>query len=226
MSNLTIDVKPSGSSSFGKIKDWLTAQVASEVKLDVFNRNLDVFVKDWKVATASIYGKRSYKDYDAAVKVKHMVTNTKKILGVDVPTHRTLATIELKVSSNKLGSFINTTKNESVTEAGGSGTFRVTRASILRKQHVVAVIGKKSKSSFFAGARDQKTPVHKGKIKGFSPKGYKNKIFIRLQANTWRQGRRLPIAEMYGIPNAYLLNSKRTKEAFRFEQRIKDLWKP
>lgn len=233
MSNLTIDIKPSGGSSFGKAKEWLTAQIASEVKVDVFNKNLDVFAKDWKVATASIFAKRSYKDYDSVMTVKHMVSNNTKILGINVTTHRTLATIELKVRSNKLGSFIHSSKLEPVQEfaAHGERSYLVTRVAILRSKRQVPSISFKSKSAYFANTRDSLSPKHKGRLKGFITKKDKNKIFIRMQAHTWRKiskgvYQRLPIAEMYGIPDAYLLNSIRTKKAFNFDQRIKDLWKP
>ena len=202
---------------------FLRKDIGEQLNLKVFQRNLNRFEKDWIKTGSQVYAK-SQKDLKQTVSLKFFGDKASLSSSGSVK----LAEITLDVRSNKLTSFAHSTNNESVANVGTTAsTHRVTRVAILRsKGKQVAIIGKKSKSSFFAGARDQKTPVHKGKIKGFSPKGYKNKIFIRLQANTWRQGRRLPIAEMYGIPNAYLLNSKRTKAAFNFEQRLKELWKP
>jgi hypothetical protein len=181
------------------------------------------FEKDWVKTGSQVFAK-SQKDLKQTVSLKFFGDKASLSSSGQVK----LAEITLDIRSNKLVSFAHSTRNESVANVGTTAsTHRVTRVAILRsKGKQVAIIGKKSKSSFFAGARDERTPVYKGRIKGFSPKGYKDKIFIRLQANTWRQGKRLPIAEMYGIPNAYLLNSRRTKDTFRFDQRLKDLWKP
>lgn len=201
---------------------FLRKDLNEQLNLQVFQRNLHRFEKDWVKKGSELYTK-SQRDLKQDLTSKMFANKSSLSSSGSVK----LAEIALQVRSNKLASFAHSTAMESVTEAGGSGSFRVTKAAILRgKGKQVVVISRKSKSNFFAGARDGSTPKFKGRIKGFSPRGYRDKIYIRLQPHTWVQGKRQPIAEMYGLPNAYLLNSNRTKTAFNFEQRIKDLWKP
>lgn len=201
---------------------FLRKDFEEKLNLRVFSKNLHRFRDDWVKETSSIYTK-SKKDLRQDISLK-MFTDKSSLSSSG---NTKLAEITLQVRSNKLASFAHSTNVEQVTEAGGSGKFRVTRAAMLRgKSKEVAVIGRKSKSRVFAKARTGTTPVFGGRIKGFTPKGYAGHIFIRLQPKTWKKKQRLPIAEMYGIPNAYLMNSKRTKTSFNFDQRLKELWKP
>jgi len=220
MSNL--DIKITQTSSKSTLVSFLKKNLEEKLDLKVFSKNLHRFTKDWVKETSSIYTK-SQKDLRQDLSLKILADKVSLSSSVKIK----LAKITLAVRSNSLASFAHSTLTETVTEAGGSGRFRVTRATIIRgKSKQVSIISRKSRSSYFASARDDVTPKFQGRIKGFTPKGHKGKIFIRLQAHTWKDNKRLPIAQMYGIPNAYLLNSKRTKDAFKFDQRLKDLWKP
>lgn len=225
MSNLVLPINPSGRSNKGELTKWLTQNLESSLKIERFNQNLVVFKNDWCKTASNLYTKRSAKDFAKGVTMSTLTKGTAKgILGGN--SVKTLANITLKVESNLLSSFSYDTHLGMVTEAGGSGKHRITRVAILKGQRKqVAMIGSRSKSARFASARDGITPKYKGRIKGFVPKGSK-KIYIRLQPHTWVAGSRQPIAQMFGIPNAYLLNSRRTKDSFKFDQRIKDLWKP
>lgn|SRR5574343_555991 len=216
-----MDIKLTQNSSSSSVVSFIKKGIEEKLDLKVFQRNVHRFTKDWVKETSGIYTK-SQRDLTKDLSVKMFADKTSLSSSGSVK----LAEITLAVQSNKLTSFAHSTKVEPVTEDGGSGRFRVTRVAMLRgKSREVAVISKRSKSTFFARARDGVTPVFQGRIKGFSPKGSK-KIYIRLQPHTWKNNKRLPIAEMYGIPNAYLLNSNRTKTKFNFDQRLKDLWKP
>jgi hypothetical protein len=224
MSNLVIPITPSGRSNKGELTKWLTQNLESSLKIERFNQNLVAFKNDWCKTAADLYTKRSPKEFAKYITVSSLMKGTAKGI-LEGNSIRTLANITLKVEANQLTSFSYDTHLGQVTEAGGSGKHRITRAAILKGQNKqVVMVGSKSKSARFALAKTGKTPVYKGRIKGFVPKGSK-KIYIRLQPHTWVKGSRQPIAQMYGIPNAYLLNSKRTKDAFNFDQRLKDLWK-
>jgi len=227
MSNLVLPISPSGRSNKGELTKWLTKNLESSLKIERFNQNLVVFKNDWCKTAATLYTKRTQKDFVKGVTMSTLTKGTAKgILGGN--SARTLANITLKVEAQQLTSFSYDTHLGKVSSADGlhSGKFRITRAAIIKGQRKqVVVVGSKSKSARFAGARDGKSPLYQGRIKGFIPKGSK-KIYIRLQPHTWVDGSRQPIAQMFGIPNAYLLNSRRTKDAFKFDQRIKDLWKP
>lgn len=227
MSDLVLPIKPSGRSNTGELTKWLKTNLESSLKIERFNQNLVIFKKDWCKTASELYTKRSQKDFEKYVTVSSLTKGTAKGI-LEGGSNRTLANITLKVESNKLSSFNYDTHLGMVSEDGGSGKHRVTRVAILKgSRKKVPIIPDTNKSSFFKGAMGAKvTPRYKGRIKGFVPKGHK-KIYIRLQPKTWGEGhRRLPIAEMYGIPNAYLLNSNRTKTKFNFDQRLKDLWKP
>jgi len=217
-----MDITITQSSSKSTLVSFLRKDIEEKLDLKVFSKNLHRFTKDWVKETSSIYTK-SQKDLRQDLSLKMFADKVSLSSSSSVK----LAEITLAVRSNSLASFAHSTLTETVTEAGGSGRFRVTRAAtLLGKSKQVAVISRKSRSSYFASARDDLTPKFQGRIKGFTPKGHKGKIFIRLQPKTWgARKQRLPIAQMYGIPNAYLLNSKRTKTAFNFDQRLKDLWK-
>lgn len=225
MSNLTIPIQPSGRSNTGELTKWLKSNLESSLKRNRFNDNLVLFKKDWCKTAADLYTKRSQKDFEKYVSVTSLLKkDATGILSGTAP--RTLSTITLKVESNLLTSFSYDTRVGMVTEAGGSGKHRITRAAILKGQRKqVVMIGSKNRHPKFQVAKTGLTPKYKGRIKGFVPKGYK-KIYIRLQPHTWVDGQRQPIAQMLGIPNAYLLNSNRTKTKFKFDQRLKDLWKP
>jgi len=210
------------SSNSTTIATAIRKDISEQFGLRTFSKNLNRFTKDWVKETSSIFTK-SQKDLRQDISVKMFADKSSLSSSGNIK----LAEITLQVRSNKLASFAHSTNFETVTESGGSGKFRVTRAAMLRgTSKDVAVIGRRSKSRLFAKARTGTTPVFGGRIKGFTPKGYAGHIFIRLQPKTWSKKQRLPIAEMYGIPNAYLMNSRRVKNSFNFDQRIKDLWKP
>jgi hypothetical protein len=221
MSNLVIPITPSGRSNKGELTKWLTQNLESSLKIERFNQNLVVFKNDWCKTAASLYTKRSPKEFAKYVTMSTLTKGTAKSI-LEGNIVRTLANITLKVEHNKLASFEYDTHLDSVS----GGNYRIVRAAVLKGQRKqVAVISRKSRDPIYATARDGITPRAKGRIKGFIPKGTKGKIFIRLHEHTWVGGKRTEIAQMYGIPNAYLLNSRRTKDAFKFDQRLKDLWK-
>ena len=223
MSNITIPIQPSGRSNTGELTKWLKTNLESSLKRNRFNDNLVLFKKDWCKAASDLYTKRSQKDFEKYVTMSSLLK--KDAEGVLAGgSKRTLANITINVEQNKLSSFSYDTHLGMVTEAGGSGKFRITRASILKGQRKQVVMIGKTRSPIYETARTGITPKFKGRIKGFVPKGSK-KIFIRLHEHTWVGGKRTEIAQMYGIPNAYLLNSNRTKNKFKFDQRLKDLWK-
>ena len=225
MSDLVLPIKPSGRSNTGELTKWLKTNLESSLKIERFNQNLVIFKKDWCKTASELYTKRSQKDFEKYVTVSSLTKGTAKGI-LEGGSNRTLANITLKVASNLLTSFSYDTYLGMVTEAGGSGKHRITRAAILKgQQKQVVMIGSKNRNPKFQVAKTGLTPRYKGRIKGFVPKGYK-KIYIRLQPHTWVDGQRQPIAQMLGIPNAYLLNSNRTKTKFNFDQRLKDLWKP
>jgi len=225
MSNLTLPITPSGRSNKGELTKWLTQNLESSLKIERFNQNLVVFKNDWCKTAANLYTKRSPKEFAKGVTMSTLTKGTAKgILGGN--SVRTLANITLKVEAQQLTSFSYDTHLGSVNEEGGSGKHRITRVAILKNSRKsVPHISDSNKAERFKGAMGTKvTPRYKGRIKGFVPKGSK-KIYIRLQPHTWVEGQRQPIAQMTGIPNAYLLNSRRTKDSFKFDQRLKDLWK-
>lgn len=222
MSNLVLPINPSGRSNKGALTKWLTQNLESSLKIERFNQNLVVFKNDWCKTASNLYTKRSTKDFAKGVTMSTLTKGTAKGI-LEGNSVRTLANITLKIEQNKLTSFEYDTHLGSVS----GGKYRIVRAAILKGQRKqVATISKRSRDSIYAVARDGTTPRAKGRIKGFIPKGTKGKIFIRLHEHTWSAGSRTEIAQMFGIPNAYLLNSRRTKDAFKFDQRIKDLWKP
>jgi hypothetical protein len=225
MSNLVIPITPSGRSNKGELTKWLAQNLESSLKIERFNQNLVAFKNDWCKTAADLYTKRSPKEFAKYVTISSLMKGTAKGI-LEGNSVRTLANITLKVEANQLTSFSYDTHLGQVTEEGGSGKHRITRAAILKNSRKsVPHISDTNRSERFKGAMGKNaTPIYKGRIKGFVPKGSR-KIYIRLQPHTWSGGTRQPIAQMYGIPNAYLLNSKRTKDAFNFDQRLKDLWK-
>lgn len=197
------------------VEGFIQQTLASQIDIKNFNSNLKKLVDDWATVASNTYEKRAVSHFKKIMKVTPLAKGQ---------TNR-VATIEIPIIQNKLASFKYSTQMETVTEFGGSGKFRVTRVAIRKGVAMeVAKIPKSSKSKFFAGARDGLTPQFQGRIKGFSPKGYRGKIFIRLQAHTWKDGKRLPIAEMSGIPDAYLLTSNRVTTAVNLNERLKNLW--
>lgn len=203
---------------------------------ETLNSNLKGLVDDWVKTSANTF---AFKGQKAGFEAITHVTPLARLKGGTRGTQR--ASITLKLEPTDLTDFVVEQQRISVMETYNQASIRrgkyreksmgkitmetnfYTRAKLL-KQGATKLVVIKDKKGTLSSARGLKgfmySPTNRVTAKETTPLG----VYVRLQAATWRNGKRLPIYKLNAPPLAIIMLSPRILNRIKFYKRLDSIF--